>query len=131
MDEVSTCQSLSEIFNDISRPLRSRVIDLAREKKLDETLRSQATSAHEQVDYITAKLKPLMKGSIPNRFDKFIAKIWWHYIRDETQVLRDTLGSMKLSLGLFTSLLALDCSLLQVSQSSTTIQHHQALIIQM
>lgn len=76
IDEVSACQSLSEIFNDVSRPLRGRVIKLAVEKKLDKTLESQASSAREQIGHITTKLKPLMKGSIPNRFDKFMAKIW-------------------------------------------------------
>ncbi|KAJ6098569.1 hypothetical protein N7467_000104 [Penicillium canescens] len=129
--EVSACQSLSEIFNDVSRPLTGRVINLAIEKKLDKTLESQAASARKQIGHITTKLKPLMKGSISNRFDKLMAKIWWHYTREETQALLATLGCVKLSLSVFTSLLALDCSLMESKQSSTTSQHHEALLIQM
>ncbi|OQD81654.1 hypothetical protein PENANT_c026G11717 [Penicillium antarcticum] len=129
IDEVSACQSLSEIFNDVSRPLTGRVINLAIEKKLDKTLESQATSALGQIRRITTKLKPLIEGSISNRFDKIIAKIWWHYTREEAQALLATLSCVKLSLSVFTSLLALDCSLMQSRQSSTS-HHHEALLIQ-
>ncbi|KAJ5494359.1 hypothetical protein N7463_010446 [Penicillium fimorum] len=74
IDEVSACLSLSEMFNDVTRPLTGRVINLAIEKKLDKTLESQATSAREQIRHIIKKLKPLMKGGISNSFDKFLAK---------------------------------------------------------
>ncbi|KAJ5827306.1 hypothetical protein N7447_004069 [Penicillium robsamsonii] len=131
IDEVSACQSLSAIFNDVTRPLTGRVINLAIEKKLDKTLESQAASARKQIGHIMKKLKPLMKGSISNRFDKFMAKIWWHYTREETQALLATLGCVKLSLSVFTSLLALDFSLVESKQSSATSQqHHEALLIQ-
>ncbi|KAJ5184562.1 hypothetical protein N7491_007568 [Penicillium cf. griseofulvum] len=130
IDEASICQSLSEIFNDISRPVKGRIIELAIEKKLDKKLESQATSARKQIGHITTKLKPLMKGSASNRFDKLMAKIWWHYTREEMQALLATLGSVKLSLSLFTSLLALECSLNDSKRSSTTIQQHKALLVQ-
>lgn len=97
MEEVQVCQGLSQIFNEISRPLGSRVITLAREKKLDELLQSQATSAQEQTDRMTTKLKPLMnrgRGS-PSRFEELWAKVWWHYTKHEGQALLVTLGTVK------------------------------------
>lgn len=108
INEVYVRQSLSQIFNDASRPLSGRVIKSAREKKLDKVLRSQATSARKQIDRITTKLRPLMKGGSPSRFDQILAKIWWHYTKHEGLALLDTLGTVKHSLPLLACLLTLE-----------------------
>lgn len=133
MEEVQVCQGLSQIFNEISRPLGSRVITLAREKKLDELLQSQATSAQEQTDRMTTKLKPLMnrgRGS-PSRFEELWAQVWWHYTKHEGQALLVTLGTVKHSLTLLSSLLLLDNSLTMISQLSTASQGYALLWSQM
>jgi hypothetical protein len=75
MEEASTCQGLSEIFHDICRPLEGKVINLARQKGLDEVLHSQAVLAREKIDRITIKLKPLMKsGNSPSQLDQIMQR---------------------------------------------------------
>jgi hypothetical protein len=131
IDEASACQSLSEIFDDICRPIKSKVVELARQKRLDEALQSQVTSAHEQIDHMTTKLKPLMENGRPGQLDQIIAKVRWHFTKHEGQTLLVTLGTVKHSLTLLACLLALDNSLSKLSQSSATAQNYDMLLNQM
>lgn len=131
MEEVSACQSLSEIFYDISRPLDTTVMKLVREKKLDNILKSQTSSAREQTDHIKAQLKPLMMGGKSGRFDQFLAKVCWHFTKHEGQALLATLGSVKHTLILLTCLLALDNSLARLSEPLTASQNYDSLVSQM
>lgn len=132
IEEASTCQGLSEIFHDITQPLDTKVIKQARQKGLEEVLRSQAVSAREKIDHISFKLKPLMKGGKnQSQLDQIIAKICWYFERQEGQAILVTLGSMKATLSLLTSLLNLDISLNRLSQPSTTSQTQESIVKQM
>lgn len=131
MDEVQACQILSEIFNEVSRPLSGRVIKLACKKNLDKVLQSQATSAREQIGRITTKLKPLMKGGSPSRLDEILAKVRWHYTKKEGQALLVTLGTVKHTLTFLAGLLTLENSLTRLSQQSTARRGDDLLLSQM
>lgn len=131
IDEASTCQGLSEIFDDVCRPVESKVIKLARQKRLDEALNSQVTSAREQIEHMTAKLKPLLKGGKPGQLDQIIAKIRWHFTKHEGQALLITLSAVKHTLTLLACLLTLDNALTRLSQSSSSSQNYKLLLKQM
>lgn len=132
IEEASTCQGLSEIFHDICQPLDTKVIKQAREKGLEQVLHSQAVSAREKIDRISFNLKPLMKsGKNYSQLDQIIAKICWYFEKQEGQAILVTLGTMKATLNLLTSLLNLDISLNILSQASTTQQAQESILKQM
>lgn len=131
IEEVYICQGLFGIFNDVTRPLGSGVMTLAREKNLDEALQTQATSALEQINHIMTKFKPLMKDSSPSSFDELLAKVRWHFTKQEIQALMITFSTVKHSLGLLSCLLALESSLARFSQQSTVNDNHDLLLGQM
>lgn len=131
MDEVYICQSLFGTFNDITRPLESRVMKLAREKNLEEALQAQATSAGEQISRIMAKFRPLMNNISPSSFDQLLAKFRWHYTKHENQALMVTFGTLKHSLTLLVGLLSLENTLMMLSQPSTASQDRDVLLSQM
>ncbi|KAJ5908310.1 hypothetical protein N7495_000992 [Penicillium taxi] len=130
IDEVLTCQMLADIFSDTSSLLESRVMQLAYEKKLDKLLQSQTISAREQIDHIMKRLKPLLDGDNDSRLNQCIAKVWWHFTKDETQVALVILGSVKSSLTLLSSLLTLD-SLVKILKSPTARKESQSLLLRM
>ncbi|KAJ5628541.1 hypothetical protein N7490_010769 [Penicillium lividum] len=131
LQEVYICQGLFSIFNDVTRPLGSTVMTLAREKNLDKALQTQATSALEQINHVMTKFKPLMKGSSPSSFDELFAKVRWHFTKQEIQALMNTFGTVKYSLSLLSCLLALESSLTRFSQQSTANDNHDLLLSQM
>jgi hypothetical protein len=117
MDEIYICQGLFDIFNDVTRPLGSEVMELARKKKLDEALQTQATSALEQTNHIMNKFKPLIEEGRPNSFEEVLAKVRWHFTKQEIQALMITLNTVKCSLSLLSSLLSLESSLASLYNS--------------
>ncbi|KAJ5784362.1 uncharacterized protein N7503_009574 [Penicillium pulvis] len=132
IEEVKICQGLFSIFNDVTRPLGSGVMKLAREKHLDEALQTQATSALGQINHIMTKFKPLMKGSSPSSFDELLAKVRWHFTKQELQALMITFSAVKHSLSLLSCLLTLESSLASFSQSTSTANdNHDLLLSQM
>jgi hypothetical protein len=131
IEEVYICQGLFGIFKDVTRPLGSGVMTLAREKNLDEALQTQATSALEQINHVMTKFKPLMEGSSPSSFDELLAKVRWHFKKQEIQALMITFCTVKHSLGLLSCLLALESSLARFSQQSTADDNHDLLLGQM
>ncbi|KAJ5088923.1 hypothetical protein N7456_012539 [Penicillium angulare] len=130
-DEVSACQALFGIFRHVSRPLENRVMQLARQEKLEETLQSQAAFAYQQISEITSKLEPLRKQSNANRFDQFIAKLRWHWTKDDIQLPLLTLASVKISLTAFTCLLFLDSCLANMKRPSLSEAEIRSLKTQM
>ncbi|KAJ5635223.1 uncharacterized protein N7484_008536 [Penicillium longicatenatum] len=131
IEEVYICRNLFNIFDNVTRPLGSGVMTLAREKKLDEALQTQATSALEQINHIMTKFKPLMKDSSPSSLDELLAKVRWHFTKQEIQALMITFSTVKHSLGLLSCLLALESSLARFSQQSTANDNHDLLLEQM
>ncbi|KAF3402058.1 hypothetical protein F1880_009883 [Penicillium rolfsii] len=127
IEEVYICQGLFDIFEDVTRPLGSEVMRLAREKKLDEALQTQANSALQQIEQVITKFKPLLKDSSPSSFDELFAKIRWHFTKQEIQALMVTFSTVKNSLGLLSCLLTLESSLLRFSQQSTANGNHDLL----
>ncbi|KXG53176.1 uncharacterized protein PGRI_002260 [Penicillium griseofulvum] len=71
--------------------------------------------AHDQIREISHKLKPLYRGKSTS-FEKFQAKIRWHFVKDDFQVPIATLGSVKSSLNLLTSLAMLDSAIANFSR---------------
>ncbi|KAJ5752175.1 hypothetical protein N7520_009092 [Penicillium odoratum] len=130
MQEVYICQGLFSIFNDITRPLGSTVMELAQEKNLDEALQTQATSALDQINHVMTKFKPLMKGSSPSSFDELLAKVRWHFTKQEIQALMITFSTVKCSLNLLSCLLTLESSLAKFAQQSTANKDHDSLLSQ-
>ncbi|KAJ5994494.1 hypothetical protein N7451_010218 [Penicillium sp. IBT 35674x] len=130
MEEVEICQSFFSIFNDVTRPLGSGVMTLAREKNLDKALQTQATSALEQINHIMSKFKPLMKGSSASSFDELLAKVRWHFMKQELQYLMITFCTVKHSLNLLSCLLMLESSLAKFLQQSTANDNHDLLLSQ-
>lgn len=131
MEEVGICQSLFSIFNDVTRPLGSGVMALAREKNLDGALQTQATSALEQINHMMTKFKPLMKGSSHSSFDELLAKVRWHFTKQELQAVLITFSTVKHSLSSLSCLLTLESSLAKISQQSTANDNHDSLLSQM
>ncbi|KAJ5914861.1 hypothetical protein N7504_003744 [Penicillium tannophilum] len=130
MEEVGICQSLFSIFNDVTRPLGSGVMALAREKNLDGALQTQATSALEQINHMMTKFKPLMKGSSHSSFDELLAKVRWHFTKQELQAVLITFSTVKHSLSSLSCLLTLESSLAKISQQSTANDNHDSLLSQ-
>lgn len=131
MEEVYICQSLFGIFNDVTRPLGSEVMKVAHKEKLDEALQTQATSALEQIKHIMTKFKPLTEESSPSSFEELLAKVRWHFTKQEIQALMITLNTVKYSLSLLSSLLALESSLASFLQQSTANDNRDSLLSQM
>jgi hypothetical protein len=104
---------------------------LARKKKLDEALQTQATSALEQINHIMTKFKALMKDSSPSSFDELLAKVRWHFTKQEIQALMITFSVVKHSLGLLSCLLTLESSLSRFSHRSSANDTHDLLLSQM
>lgn len=130
-DEISSCQSLFGIFSHISRPLDNRVMILARQQQLEETLNSQAAFAFEQIVEIFLKLDPLRKQSNASRFDQIIAKLRWHWMKNEVQVPLLTLVSVKITLSAFNCLLILDLCLRDIKRQSVSKKEMKSLKMQM
>lgn len=131
MEEVYICQSLFGIFNDVTRPLGSEVMEVAHEEKLDEALQTQASSALEQTNHIMTKFKPLIEEGSLNSFEELLAKVRWHFTKQEIQALMITLNTVKYSLSLLSSLLALESSLASFAHQSTANDNHDPLLSQM
>ncbi|KAK5790598.1 hypothetical protein VI817_007885 [Penicillium citrinum] len=131
LEEIYICQSLFGIFNNVTRPLGSEVMKMAHKRKLDQALRTQATSALEQINHIMTKFEPLIKESRPSSFEELLAKVRWHFTKQEIQALMITLNTVKYSLSLLSSLLALESSLASFSQQSTANDNHDSLLSQM
>jgi hypothetical protein len=60
-DEVSACPSLFGIFSHRSCPLAKGFMELARERRLEDTLNCQAKFAFGQISESILKLEPLRK----------------------------------------------------------------------
>ncbi|KAJ5169818.1 uncharacterized protein N7500_002601 [Penicillium coprophilum] len=88
---------------------------IAREEKLDQRLRDQSKLAHDQIREITHKLRPLHRGKSTG-FTKLQAKIRWHFTKDDLQFPMATLGSVKSSLNLLTTLSLLDSAVASFSR---------------
>ncbi|KAJ5259332.1 hypothetical protein N7478_012313 [Penicillium angulare] len=130
-DEVSSCQSLFGIFSHISRPLDNKVMKLARQQQLEETLNSQATFAFGQIGEIFLRLEPLREHSNAGRFDQIIAKLRWHWMKDEVQLPLLTLVSVKITLTAFNCLLILDLCLRDMKSPSVSKNEMKSLKMQM
>ena len=129
--EVYTCQILFGIFKDVTRPMDSRVMSSAGEKRLDKALQTQATAALQQTNCIMTKFKPLINNSSLGSLDKLLARIRWHFTKREIKALIHTLNTVKQSLSLLSGLLTLENSLVSISQLSTASGNHELLIGQM
>ncbi|KAJ5971907.1 uncharacterized protein N7479_001825 [Penicillium vulpinum] len=120
--EIANCRLLASIFEEVITPIQNNVMRLARENKLDQRLREQSKLAHNQIREITHKLQPLHRGKSTG-FEKFQAKIRWHFMKGDFQFPMATLGSVKASLHLLTTLSLLDSAVanfLRVPNSDST-----------
>ncbi|OQE43635.1 hypothetical protein PENCOP_c003G05902 [Penicillium coprophilum] len=113
--EISNCRLLASIFEEVIRPVQNKVMQIAREEKLDQRLRDQSKLAHDQIREITHKLRPLHRGKSTG-FTKLQAKIRWHFTKDDLQFPMATLGSVKSSLNLLTTLSLLDSAVASFSR---------------
>jgi hypothetical protein len=108
--EIANCRLLASIFEEVISPIQNTVMRMARQKNLDQRLCDQSKMAHDQIREISQKLKPLYRGKSTG-FEKFQAKIRWHFVKDDFQLPMATLGSVKSSLNLLTSLVMLDSAI--------------------
>lgn len=129
MGEVSNCQDLFDIFDRISSPTGDRVTQLAHKKGMAKTLLAQADLACEQIDRITLRLEPLRKDSDASPFDQLRAKVRWHFTKDEVQFPMAALSSVKQSLTLLSSLLALDHWNMACSNASMANTEQQSILL--
>jgi hypothetical protein len=117
--EIANCRILASIFEAIT-PVENRVIRMAREKNLEQRLRDQSRLAHDQIREITHKLKPLSPGRKSNGFEKFRAKVRWHFTKDDIQLPLAALASVKASLALLSTLSILDATITKHSKIPTS-----------
>ncbi|KGO73309.1 hypothetical protein PITC_086080 [Penicillium italicum] len=122
--EIANCRVLASIFEEVISPIQNNVMRIAREHNLDQRLREQSKLAHDQIREITVKLKPLHRRNSAG-FEKFRAKIRWHFTKDDFQFPMATLGSVKASLNLLATLSVLDSAVANFhrvpNSDSTTI----------
>lgn len=114
--EIANCRVLASIFEEAISPVENRVMQMAREKNLDQRLRDQSRLAHDQIREITHKLKPLSRGRNSNGFEKFRAKVRWHFTKDDIQLPLAALASVKASLNLLSTLSILDSAITKLSK---------------
>jgi hypothetical protein len=114
--EIQNCQVLASIFGEAISSVGNRVMQMAREKKLDQRLRDQSKLAHDQILEITRKLRPLSRGKKSNGFQKFRAKVRWHFTKDDLHLPMAALASVKASLNLLTTLSLLDSAIAALSK---------------
>ncbi|KAJ5448728.1 hypothetical protein N7445_003549 [Penicillium cf. griseofulvum] len=126
--EIANCRLLASIFEEVIGPIQNTVMRMARQNNLDQRLRDQSKLAHDQIREISHKLKPLYQDKSTG-FEKFRAKIRWHFVKDDFQAPMATLGSVKSSLALLASLAMLDSAISYFSRvpNSDPIRKSQAL----
>lgn len=108
--EIANCRVLASIFEEVISPIQNRVMRIARENNLDQRLREQSKLAHDQIRDISHKLKPLHRRKSAG-FEEFRAKIRWYFTKGDFQFPIATLGSVKASLNLLTTLSLLDSAI--------------------
>ncbi|KAJ5740114.1 hypothetical protein N7533_012898 [Penicillium manginii] len=114
--EVQNCRILASMFYDAVAPLPTRVMQQALEQKLDQRLRRQSKLAHNQIRGIKLKLKPLYRSDHATSLGKVLAKIRWHFTKDELQLPLAALGSVKASLNLLGTIAMLELATINYSK---------------
>ncbi|KAJ5778498.1 hypothetical protein N7520_001744 [Penicillium odoratum] len=112
-------------------PARKKVMELARKQQLEDTLSCQANFAFGQISEIVLKLEPLRKQSNASQFDQFIAKLRWHWTKDEVQLPLLTLNSVKISLTAFNCLFILEFWIADMKRPSVSETEMKSLKLQM
>ncbi|KGO47970.1 hypothetical protein PEX1_091580 [Penicillium expansum] len=126
--EIANCRVLASIFEEVISPIQNNAMRIAREQNLDQRLQVQSKLAHDQIREIAYKLKPLHRRNSAG-FAKLRANIRWHFTKDDFQFPMATLGSVKASLNLLTSLSLLDSAVANFHRApdSDSITRSQAL----
>ncbi|KAJ5476721.1 hypothetical protein N7475_002450 [Penicillium sp. IBT 31633x] len=117
--EVSNCQFLASIFEEAIKPVKSRVLQLAKRHGLEKSLGEQSRLAREQILTITRKLRPLHRNTATG-FEKLQAKIRWHFTKDDIASPLAVLQNVKASLTLLTVVVVLDRAVADAAQNRSS-----------